>query len=79
MEQLQSAPHLKSMNESMKIDRVIHGTVSNTNQMIGEKLGLEEETVADLLTCFVSWDLENNQPRLMIDFTNTYLESVWMA
>jgi len=70
---------LKRMNESMKIDRVIHGTVSNTNQMIGEKLGLEEETVADLLTCFVSWDLENNQPRLMIDFTNTYLESVWMA
>ena len=79
MEQLQSAPRLKRMNESMKIDRVIHGTVSNTNQMIGEKLGLEEETVADLLTCFVSWDLENNQPRLMIDFTNTYLESVWMA
>jgi len=32
-----------------------------------------------LLTCFVSWDLENNQPRMMIDFTITYLESVWMA
>ena len=79
MEQLQSAPRLKRMNESMKIDRVIHGTVSNTNQMIAEKLGLEEETVADLLTCFVSWDLENNQPRMMIDFTITYLESVWMA
>jgi len=79
VEQLQSAPHLKDMNEVMKIDRVIHGTVSNTNQMIAEKLGLEEEAVADLLTCFVSWDLENNRPRLMIDFTNTYLESVWMA
>jgi hypothetical protein len=79
IEQLQSAPHLKSMNGSMKIDRVILGTVRKTNQMISENLGLKEETVVDSLTCFVSWDLEGNQPRLMIDFTYTYLESVWMA
>jgi hypothetical protein len=79
IEQLQNAPHLKNMNESMKIDGVILGTVRDTNQMISEKLGLPEETVADSLTCFVPWDLEDNQPRLMIDFTNVYLESVWMA
>jgi hypothetical protein len=79
IEQLRSAPDLKNMNESMKIDRVVLGTVRNTNQMISEKLGLPEETVADLLTCFVPWDLGDNQPRLMIDFTNVYLESVWMA
>ena len=79
IEQLQSAPHLKSMNGSMKIDRVILGTVRNTNQMISEKLGLREEPVGDSLTCFVPWDLESNQPRLMIDFSNVYLESVWMA
>lgn len=79
VEQLQSAPHLKSMNGSMKIDRVILSAVGNANQMISEQLGLREEIVADSLTCFVPWDLENNQPRLMIDFTNAYLESVWMA
>jgi hypothetical protein len=79
IEQLQSIPHLKRMNGSMKIDRVILGTVRNTNQMISETLGLREETVTDSLTCFVPWDLERNQPRLMIDFTNVYLESVWMA
>jgi hypothetical protein len=79
IEQLQSAPHLKSMNGSLKIDTVILGTVRKANQMISEKLGLREETVRDSLTCFVPWDLESNQPRLMIDFTNVYLESVWMA
>ena len=79
IEQLQSVPHLKSMNRSMKIDRVILDTVGKANQMISEKLDLREETVADSLTCFVSWDLEGNQPRLMIDFTSVYLESVWMA
>jgi hypothetical protein len=79
IEQLQSIPHLKDMNASMKLDRVILGTVRSTNQMISETLNLREETVADSLTCFVPWDLEHNQPRLMIDFTNLYLECVWMA
>jgi hypothetical protein len=79
IEQIQSVPRLKSMNGSMNIDRMILSTVRVAHQMISEKLGLKEETVADSLTCFVAWDLEGNQPRLMIDFTQAYLESVWMA
>jgi hypothetical protein len=79
IEQLQSAPHLKSMNTAMKIERLILGTVRTTNQMISERLALREETVADTLTCFVPWDLETNQPKLMLDFTSVYLESVWVA
>jgi len=79
IEQIQSAPHLKSMNETMKIDRIILSTVRRAHHIISEKLGLKEEMVADSLTCFVSWDLEGNLPRLLIDFTSTYLESVWMA
>ena len=79
IEELQSMPLLIKMNESMNVDRVILSTVKKANRMISEKLGLREETVADSLTCFVPWDLENNQPRLMIDFASVYLESVWMA
>jgi len=79
IEQLQSDPYLRSTNKSMRIDRLILDTVRRANEMISGKLGLKEEVVSDLLTCFVPWDLEDNQPRLMIDFTFTYLESVWMA
>ena len=79
MEELQSAPALMQMNESMKIDRIIAGAVGKANRMISEKLGLREEVVADSLTCFVPWDLDNNQPLLMIDFATVYLESVWVA
>jgi hypothetical protein len=79
IEQLQSIPHLKDMNGSMKLDRVILGTVRSANQMISKTLGLREEMVRDSITCFVPWDLERNQPRLMIDFTTVYLECVWMA
>ena len=28
---------------------------------------------------FVSWNLETNQPRLLIDFTEPYFDSIWMA
>lgn len=79
IEQFQSVPHLKDMNEAMKMDRLILGTVRNTHQMISDKLGLREDTLTDLLTCFVPWDLEDNRPRLVIDFTSVYLETVWMA
>jgi hypothetical protein len=79
MEELQSKPVLMTMNESMKIDRVILSTVRKVNRLISEKLGLREEAIADSLTCFVPWDLESNQPRLMIEFASVYLESVWMA
>jgi len=79
LEQLHSIPSLKAMNASIKIDRMIFSTVRRVNEMISDQLGLREETVADLLTCFVSWNLKSNQPKLVIDFTGTYLESVWMA
>ncbi len=79
VEQIQSVPFLKNMNASMSMDRLILGTVRKANEVIAARLGLKEEIVGDLLTCFVPWDLENNQPGLMIDFTSTYLESLWMA
>ena len=79
MEQLQISPSLKIMNASVKIDRLIRRTVGSVNEMISERLDLRRETVADLLTCFVSWNLKTNQPKLFIDCTGTYLESVWIA
>jgi hypothetical protein len=79
VEQLQSVPSLKNMNAPMAMDRLIFGSVRRANEMIAAHLGLREEMVAESLTYFVPWDLENNQPRLIIDFTNTYLESLWMA
>ena len=41
IEQIQSAPHLKSMNETMKIDRVILGAVRMAHQIDFRETGLE--------------------------------------
>ncbi len=79
LDQLESDRHLLTMNQELHIDRVIHGTVRNVMERISETTGMREDLIADSLACFVPWDLENNQPRLTIDFAKVYLESVWLA
>jgi hypothetical protein len=32
-----------------------------------------------LLAFFISCDLKSNQPKLMVDFSGTFLESIWIA
>lgn len=79
VEQLQTSPQLKPMNEHLKLDRLIRATVREARGMISSHEGKQGEELGDLLTFFVSWDLSNNRPGLMIDFASTSFESVWAA
>jgi glyoxylase-like metal-dependent hydrolase (beta-lactamase superfamily II) len=79
MEQLQTHPGLKSLNANLHVDQLFLTAVQMAHSLIGDRLGIEQETVHDQLTPFVSWNLKNNQPQVVIDFEGTYLESVWMA
>jgi hypothetical protein len=79
IEQLQTHPHLKRLNAEMQFDPLLLSTVRTAGEVIENRLGLEKGTVQDQLTAFVPWDLENNHPKLVIDFEGTYLESLWMA
>ena len=78
-EQLQGTPHLKSLNASMKIDRLVFKTVHKANEIVAKHLGIGEEKLFSLLAFFISWDLKRNQPKLMVDFSGTFLESIWIA
>ena len=79
LEQLQSDPKLKALNEASRIDRVLMDTVKAAFAEISERLDIEKEWVLDQLTPFVSWDLKNNQPKMVIEFNASYLEKLWMA
>ena len=79
IEQLQSNPSLKSINEAVKLDRIILETVKTSATTISNALNVERETVIDQLTPFVSWDLENNRPKMVIDFAFSYLETLWIT
>lgn len=79
VEQLQSAPHLKALNASLKSDRLILGTVRMAEDMISRQLGPEGENLFETLACFVSWNFDSNQPKFIVDLSGLSLESLWMA
>ena len=75
---MQSEPKLKALNEATRIDRVLLNTAKQATETISKQLGVEKEWILDQFTPFVSWDLKNNQPKMVIDFQASYLESVWI-
>jgi len=79
VEQLQVDPQLRRLNATANVDRVIRETVRVATEMIAKKITLKDANPLDVFTCFVSWNLEANQPRLMVDPSGSYLESAWMA
>ena len=79
IDQLQTHPRLKDLNATLHTDRLLLTTVRMAHEAIADQLGLEKETIHDQLTTFVSWNLKNNQPKMVIDFEGTSLESIWMA
>lgn len=79
VEQLQTAPALKAMNDGTKTDRLVTSTVRSALESAGDKLGVASSGLREMMTCFVSWDLENNRPRVVADYSGTFLEAVWLA
>jgi len=79
VEQLQTSPYLKDINTSTKLDRVIYATIRKAKEIIGDQLGTEDKKQINSMAFFVSWNLKENKPKLMIDFEGLFLESVWLA
>jgi hypothetical protein len=79
IEQLQTAPELKGFNTAISADRIVLSTVHHVSQWLREKLGDQEDRLMDLFTFFVAWDLTANRPKVIVDFSGSYLETVWIA
>ncbi len=79
VEQLQTSPELRDLNTSMRVDRLVMATVRKARETMTRKLGLPADAPADLTTFFVSWDLEQNRPKLTVDMAGTFIETVWVA
>jgi hypothetical protein len=80
LDQLQGAPSLQPLNASMRVDKLIMAAVRKTNNWLKTALAEEGGAGSENLTQFVSWDLERNQPGVVVDFAaGTYLEAIWIA
>lgn len=79
IEQLRISNSLKFLNSQLNIERIINITVNNLTQNLSSILEMDEATVTDIFTFFISWDLNKNYPGLLIEHENTYLQSIWIA
>lgn len=79
VEQLQTCPSLIDLNASMKIDKLVQSTVRKTQDWVKARTPKEQETLVDNFTYFVSWQMDTNQPKLVVDFSGTFLDSIWIA
>jgi len=79
VEQLQTQPGLKTLNSSLRVDKMIAGTVRRARVLLSARLEGKENPPSDLFTFFVSWNLETNQPRIAVDPSGSFLESIWFA
>ncbi len=77
VEQLQLSPDLMKLNKTMNLERKIKSTVAKAKQIVAE----HTEDVATLndIAWFVPWDLKNNHPLMVVDFSGASLEAVWMT
>ncbi len=71
LEQLRTNPHLKDLNISAKLNRLI----SKVKEIISGEL---PEVDSDFVY-FVSWEIEINQPGLVVDSAEMFFEKVWLA
>jgi hypothetical protein len=79
LEQLQGNPALKGLNQAMRFDGMVKGTVGAAYKKAAEVLSRDEEELRELLTVFVSWDLDSNRPKVMVDSAGSFFESIWLS
>ncbi len=79
IDQLQSCEALAGLNKSLKVEKKIKATIMNARRLVASKLSEDEELAIGNLANFVSWDLKENRPKLVVDMAGSYLESVWVA
>jgi len=79
VEQLQISPALKGLNAAVGLDKLIRSTVRATREWLSAKINGAPGLLAERFAYFVSWDLDNNQPRITVDLTGSFVESIWIA
>lgn len=79
VDQLQSSQSLQALNTSMRLDKLIMATVRKGAEWVKSVVADDREALTESFTHFVSWNLDTNQPRVVVDFSGTYVKTIWIA
>ncbi|MBI5583914.1 MAG: GNAT family N-acetyltransferase [Deltaproteobacteria bacterium] len=78
--QLRTHPGLKTLNQELRVDRVIEQAVREIRTWLSAHLRPQGPLGVSELAVFVPWDLEGNRPLVAIDDRlKPYLEHLWVA
>jgi hypothetical protein len=79
LDQLRSSGHLKEMNQIMGIDRLAVMTTNRIKERLRKMLEPDCAEETEDLAFFISWDLQKNIPKLMVDVTSISIQTLWIA
>ncbi|MCX5815670.1 MAG: hypothetical protein NTX75_05425 [Proteobacteria bacterium] len=79
LHQLRTSPLLKEMNRAVGIDRAILATVHEITDRLLKVFGPKRLQVIDDLVFFVPWDLERNDPKVIVDISSVTLRDIWLT
>ncbi|MCL5124179.1 MAG: hypothetical protein M1511_06735 [Deltaproteobacteria bacterium] len=79
VEQINTAPALKELNSHLGLERIVTKTVAKSMEKINFHLETDDHSLIDPSGIFVSWDLQANQPRMIVDMAGSCLETVWIS
>lgn len=79
LDQLRTSPHLKEMNNSVGIDRVMIKAINDIRERLEKKFNPGFRQEIEDLTYFLPWDIEKNIPRIHVDVSAISLNTLWIA
>ena len=79
LDQLRTSPHLKDMNRVMEIDRMAVMTIRQIKERLRKVFDSSLCDEIEDLAFFISWDLQKNIPKLMVDVTTVSMQTLWVA
>ncbi len=79
LDQLRSSPGLKEMNTAAGIDRVLVSTINEVNRWLRKALGPTAGREIEDVTFFVPWDFEKNMPKITVDVSGVFIDTLLIA
>jgi hypothetical protein len=79
MKEIKTNIRLKSLNRTIHLERLIQDTVQSAARLLITKTGVDKHIAFENITWLLSWNIRNNHPSLMVDYTGSFFETVWIV
>ncbi len=79
LDQLRESPHLKEMNDKIRIDHAFITTVNEIKEWLLKVFSSKFRDEVEDLTFFVPWDIERNRPNVIVDMRDVFIDTVWIS